>query len=172
VDMPIGNKNLHQCADAVLRLRAEYLFKNKRYQDIHFNFLSDGKPRHYNDFVGNDRSYDRFWDYMEHIFEFANTTSLFNEMNTVSKPDDVRIGDVLIEKKTPYGHAVIIVDMIQNPSGKKLVLLAQSYMPAQEIQILTNKNNPTLSPWYELKKGEIMTPEWTFKSEHLRRFEE
>ena len=170
VDLPIGNKNLHQCADAVMRLRAEYLFKEQRYSDIHFNFLSDGKPRYYESFVNGDHGYPAFWKYMEHIFEFANTTSLANELVSVSKPSLVKTGDVLIEKKSPYGHAVIIVDIAIHSSGKKLVLLAQSYMPAQEIQILTNPNNSSLSPWYELKNGQIETPEWSFKSEHLRRF--
>ena len=27
IDLPIGNKNLHQCADAVMRLRADYFYK-------------------------------------------------------------------------------------------------------------------------------------------------
>ncbi len=31
VDLPIGNKDLHQCADAVMRLRADYFYQNKQY---------------------------------------------------------------------------------------------------------------------------------------------
>lgn len=169
VDLPIGTKNLQQCADAVIRLRAEYLFGQKRYSEIHFNFLSDGKPRFYEDFVKGDHSYTAFWDYLEHIFEFANTTSLFDEMKSIPI-SQAGPGDVLIQKKQPFGHAVIIVDMVENTRGKKLYMLAQSYMPAQEIQILQNKYEPTKGSWFDLDKQEILTPEWTFKKEHLKRF--
>ena len=59
----------------------------------------------------------------------------------------MKIGDVFIKGGSP-GHAVTIVDIAINPkTNKKVFLLAQSYMPAQEIKILKNPNNSELSPW-------------------------
>ena len=108
---------------------------------------------------------------MDQVFAYANTSSLHDEM--VSVPiDDMRSGDVFIQKGTPYGHAVIVVDMAESDSGEKLFLLAQSYMPAQEIQILVNRNNRSISPWYELRNEPIVTPEWTFEPSDLRRFKD
>src|SRR4051812_13773582 len=36
LDISVGNKDLQQCADAVMRLRAEYLYSVKQYGEIHF----------------------------------------------------------------------------------------------------------------------------------------
>ena len=172
VDMEIGNRDLQQCADAVMRLRAEYLYSCVKYDDIHFNFISDGKPRYYMDYAAGDYSYLKFRKYLDYVFSYANTRSLNRELLSRDGIDDMQIGDVLIQTGNPYGHAVIVVDMAENTNGEKLFILAQSYMPAQDIQILVNRNDPQISPWYRLREGEISTPEWTFRSSDLKQFPE
>mgnify|MGYP000471731144 CR=1 FL=1 len=85
---------------------------------------------------------------------------------------EIEIGDVFIKGGFP-GHAVIVVDMAINKTNQeKVFLLAQSYMPAQELQILKNPNNQEISPWYRVSEisGELRTPEWTFKKTDLKRF--
>ena len=172
IKMDIGNKDLQQCADAVMRLRAEYLYANKRYDEIHFNFLSDGKPRYYLNYSKNDFSYKKFRKYMDYIFAYANTASLNKELNTVDNITDIKIGDVFIQTGNPYGHAIIVIDIAKHEvSGKKIFMLAQSYMPAQEIHILINPEDLDLSPWYDVNfETELNTPEWIFKKENLKRF--
>jgi len=172
VDLPIGKKDLHQCADAVMRLFAEYFYQQKMYEKIHFNFISDSKPRYYLDYVKGDTSRPTFWKYMEYIFASANTRSLQQELKPVPKYTDMRIGDVFIQTGNPYGHAILIVDVAKNPkTGETVFLLAQSYMPAQETQILSNQNDDAISPWYALDtlNPDIYTPEWLFHQKDLRR---
>lgn len=36
LNISVGDKDLQQCADAIMRLRAEYLFTLKKYNDINF----------------------------------------------------------------------------------------------------------------------------------------
>ncbi len=172
VDMEIGTRDLQQCADAVMRLRGEYLFAQKRYQDIHFNFLSDGKPRYYRDRADANYSYKSFRKYMDYIFSYANTASLKKELKPVPF-DSMQIGDVFIVQGNPYGHAIIVVDMAIHPETKeRLFMLAQSYMPAQETQVLVNPNAPSISPWYKMDvESALYTPEWTFEKGDLHRFE-
>jgi len=169
IDLPIGTKDLHQCADATMRLRADYLYQAKRYDEIAFNFISDSQPRYYTAFAKGDFSPEKYWKYLEYIFSYANTASLKDQLKTV-KYSDVKIGDLLIQKGNPYGHAVIVVDLITNGHSKK-VLLAQSYMPAQELQILDNPSSQDKSPWYDVKEGDIITPEWKFTSDDWKTWE-
>lgn len=188
VDMPIGKKDLHQCADAVMRLRADYLYVQKRYQDIHFNF-TNGFRVDYSEYVkgkriviqGNKTYWKQsaspsntaqgFEKYKEQIYMYAGTLSLSKELVPV-KIENMQIGDVFIQGGSP-GHAVIVVDMVENNQGGKMFMLAQSYMPAQEIQILVNPKDPKISPWYSLGDWwDLYTPEWNFTDEDLKRFPE
>ncbi len=171
VKLDIGKRDLHQCADAVMRLRADYLYQQKRYKDIKFNFLSDSKPRAYTTYAKGDYSYPIYWKYLEYIFAYANTSSLHDELPNVKTTQEVKIGDTFIQKGSPIGHAIIVVDLAKDSAGKTIVLLAQSYMPAQEIQILNNWNNSKLSPWYDIDQDIIKTPEWTFYPKNLKTWE-
>jgi hypothetical protein len=79
----------------------------------------------------------------------------------------IQAGDVLIRGGFP-GHAVIVADVAVNKNGKKVYLLAQSYMPAQDIHLLKNPVNPNLSPWYFADESLVIeTPEWTFHARDL-----
>ena len=187
VDMDIGEKDLQQCADAIMRLRGEYLLQEKAYDQIHFNF-TNGFRAEYSRWRNGDRikvqgnkvswyhtnteskSYQSFRRYMEWVFMYAGTLSLAKELRPVS-PREMKIGDVFIQGGSP-GHAVIIVDMaVEEISGKKQFILAQSYMPAQDIQVLQNPLATGQTPWFHLEVGQpLVTPEWTFKVTDLKRF--
>ncbi len=186
VNMDIGDKDLQQCADAIIRLRAEYLFEKNQFQDISFHF-TNGEIA---DFVKyaegfravniednmrwvkreeRDYSHDRLLEYLELVFTYAGSYSLSQELMPVRKTQDLEIGDVFIQGGFP-GHAVIVVDMIKHlETGDKQFLLAQSYMPAQELHILVNPT--THSPWYPLAtSGKLITPDWIFNYGDLKRF--
>jgi hypothetical protein len=187
IDLPIGNKDLHQCADAVMRLRAEYLWKQKKYDDIHFNF-TNGFRADYKEWMNGKRikitnntciwvqsaqssnTAKDLWNYLEVVFSYAGTLSLSKELVSVNV-NEMQIGDVFIKGGSP-GHVVIVADMAENKNtGTKLFLLLQSYMPAQEIQLLKNPTDSSLGPWYNLQFGDILyTPEWTFTKNQLMRF--
>lgn len=189
IDIDVGDKDLQQCADAVMRLRAEYLYSKGRYEDIHFNF-TNGFNADYTKFAegnrfkikGNfvawvktankDYSYETFKKYLEIVYNYAGSASLSKELKPVKNLSEIKIGDVFIQGGFP-GHAVIVVDMAKSQkTGEKIFLLAQSYMPAQDIQVLKNPEKEDLSPWYSNENLDtLVTPEWEFKKTDLKRFD-
>jgi hypothetical protein len=190
LDIDVGKRDLQQCADAVMRLRAEYLFAQKQHDQIHFNFTSgtncpwtkwrdgfrpiiSGNSVTWSKKSTFSETHENFRTYMDVVFTYAGTASLEKELLSVASMDELQSGDVLIEGGFP-GHAVLVMDVAEDTlSGKRAYLLAQSYMPAQDIHILVNPNFPDLSPWYLTQKGgSIQTPEWIFIPKDLRRFNE
>ncbi len=187
MNLPIGKRDLHQCADAVMRLRADYLRSQHRPDEIQFQF-TNGFNAMYSRWIKGERiqvsgnncqwikggekgdSDTEYWRYLEMVFNYAGTLSLSKELlpQTWNK---MEIGDVLIKGGSP-GHAVIVVDMAENKNThEKIYMLAQSYMPAQEIQILLNPAKRSTSVWYTLSTQEtIETPEWKFDKKQLKKF--
>lgn len=186
LDVDIGERDLHQCADAIMLLRAEYLYSKGLYNDLHFNFTSgfkaeyekwrqgyrikvEGNNVQYYKGAEPSNTYESFRNYMTMVMAYAGTLSLEKEMHPIDL-EDMEIGDVFIIGGSP-GHGVIIVDMAVNQEGEKVFMLAQSYMPAQQTQILINPTDEDLSPWYSLEsKEKLITPEWGFEVDALRRF--
>jgi len=157
IDISIGSQDLQQCADAVMRLRAEYLYQQKNYKAIAFNFTSGFKCDyiHYADgyrynngrwvlMEKKDYTYPNFLRYMNLVFSYAGTLSLQKELQPVTNPADIKAGDVFIKGGSP-GHCFMVMDVAENAAHKKQFLLAQSFMPAQNIQVLQNG-----SPWFSL----------------------
>lgn len=116
------------------------------------------------------KPHETFRSYLNMVSAYASTLSLEKELTKVSK-GSMEIGDVFIKGADP-GHAIIVLDMAEDKStGEKLFLLGQSYMPAQETQILCNNQDKGISPWYSLNlQGKLYTPQWTFDENQLRRF--
>jgi hypothetical protein len=188
VDIDVGKTDIQQCADAVMRMRAEYLYSIKEYELLHFNFTSGhsigfkkwaegyrtvikGNNVSWSKNASPDDSYKTFKGYMNTIFNYAGTSSLSKELKKVSDISDIKIGDVFIVGGFP-GHAVLVIDVCVNSvSGEKLFLIQQSYMPAQDIHIIKNLNNAIQSPWYSVRfASDLETPEWTFSKDQLMRF--
>jgi hypothetical protein len=173
VDLPIGKKDLHQCADAVMRLRADYLYSQARFKEISFRQAS-GRTLSYTIWLaGRTPNQTNLWTYLESVFNTANTTSL-NQQLKLKAIETLEIGDVFVTgppRGQSYGHAIIVVDKCVDKEGKVKFMLAQSYMPAQEIQILDNPATPGC-PWYDLGFGQTLdTPEWDFTPSQLKSFE-
>ncbi|SFI07159.1 DUF4846 domain-containing protein [Halpernia frigidisoli] len=184
----VGEKDLQQCADAWIRLYAEYLFAQKKFEKIGFHFTS-GQFLTWKDYekgirteevkdrvkfikaAKSDSSYENFRDYLDLIFRYAGTISLNKESEQITNNEDVKVGDFLIKPGSP-GHSVIIVGISKNISGQKLYLLAESFMPAQDIHILINPVNKKISPWYELdvNSAQTITAKYIFKPTSIKRF--
>lgn len=197
IDMDVGKRDRQQCADAVMRLRGEYLYSTGDFKKIKFNythkdttvkfadwargkrpkvveFKKNGKRRWRIDWIRSKRKgtdYKNFRQYMENVFSWAGTYSLARELKKVKDAGDIQPGDVFIQGGFP-GHAILVLDLAVNPkTGKKVFMVGQSYMPAQEFHILKNPDNPGLSPWYPVDFGDKLdTPEWAFKRTDLKRF--
>jgi len=187
LDLDVGGKDLQQCADSIIRLRAEYLRSLGCDDGIAFDFTS-GDSASWSRWRSGERpavtpegrvtwqaldrpdaTYENFRHYLDVVFSYAGSVSLSREMDPVADPSRVIPGDVFIEGGFP-GHAVIVMDVAMNEAGDRVFLLAQGFTPAQDMHILRN-NGEDISPWYRAKsEGKLLTPEWHSHFETMHRF--
>lgn len=169
IDISTGEKDLQQCADAIMRLRAEYFFEKKQFDSI--RFLKDGHSYYqYSSYTATDKnSHETLLHFMEQVFINCGTYSLEQQLKPVHHFQDLQIGDVFVKAGAP-GHAEIVADMAVNSvTGKKIFLLIEGYMPAQDIHVLLNPSDLSMGPWYELNdEKEIVTASWIFMRNQLR----
>ena len=184
VDMDFGKSANEQGADAIIFLRASYLWKTRQYTKINFNFTNGFKAEYAKWAQGYrirnnktwvktqkaDYGYQSFRKYLHLVFQYAGTASLSQELKPIGRcwAADIQAGDVIIKGGFP-GHAEIVVDVAENEKGERVVLLAQSFMPAQEIEIFPQWFSPSANG------TRLVTPAWTFysptdKTLLLRRF--
>jgi hypothetical protein len=191
IDIDTGSDDLQQGAEAVLRLHAEYLYARNDFDAISFHVSSkdmlpwnrwrkgdrpvamEGGAVTWNTQAAKpDDSYANFRKYLDAVFAHADTNTLAMDVEPIGGAEIPRIGDVYVHPGKP-GHAVIVVDMVQDTkTGRKGFLLAQSFIPAQDVHILVNAYNPQGSPWYcpDYLADNLRTPEWTFTPYELMRF--
>lgn len=189
IDVDVGSRDLQQCADSVIRLRAEYLYEKGLFDRIHFNFTNGfradfskwsqgyrikvtGNKAQWVEQGSRGTDYASFRKYLDMVFSYAGTLSLSKEMKNIPV-EEMQPGDIFLKGASP-GHCVIVLDAAENEkTGEIVFIIAQGYMPAQEMHILRNPDNAQGNPWYSMNFGEqLVTPEWTFTRDQLFRFVE
>ncbi|WP_299246630.1 DUF4846 domain-containing protein [uncultured Aquimarina sp.] len=186
LEIPVPANGLQQCADALMRMRAEYLWDQNRKDKIGFNFTSGhycswkkyaegyrpkikGNKVTFHKTASPNASKSNFYKYLNLIYTYAGTLSLHTELPKV-KVKDLTIGDMLVKPGSP-GHIEIIVDEIVNDQGDKMFLLAQGNTPAQNVCLLKNFEDTSISPWYRFKENtSVYTPSYYFEEALFIRF--
>ena len=105
VDLPMLS-NAEQCADACMRLKAEYLYQTGQYNKIKFQDVNGQSLRY-----SGGASREAFYRYLRRLYGVASTFSLCREMQP--RPlADIQPGDVFVYPGNGrlLGHAVIVVE--------------------------------------------------------------
>ena len=180
--LDVGKQDLQQCADAAMRLHAEWLWQEGRADEASypsgggaipwrrfrtgveprpsergFSWVPRGRPR------DDHANYRR---YLDAVFMWANTVSLAHATPSPERPHP---GDFFVLPGAP-GHTVVVLDVAEAADGRRVALIGQSFMPAQSFHVL--RPSQTRS-WFVLQQdGSVMTPFWRrFPGSSLRRLD-
>ncbi|MGE0326635.1 MAG: DUF4846 domain-containing protein [Polyangiaceae bacterium] len=184
VALDIGDADLQQCADAVMRLHGEWRWsqggKDQSYR------AASGTPLDYRRWAQGQRivakgasiswaatgkakdDHPSFRKFMDAVFAWSNTVAL-SRMGRHVEYSALRPGDFLVEAGNP-GHTVLVLDLVRGADGSQRVLLGQSYMPAQNFHVLKSPDGP----WFKVSADAgVKTPFWprAFTWEQLRRLD-
>jgi len=188
LNIDIGKKDLVQCADAAMKLKAGYLFEKHLYHQIKF-LTTSGNELSFENWLKGVRwkvqgsklvsyainkevnniqqEYDLFMDL---VFTYCGTYSLSKQLKAVNDSRSIQPGDVFVYGGFP-GHAVTVMAVAKNVEGERIFLLSQGYMPAQDIHILKNYANTDQNPWFNVAGiYPLNTPQWQFENGSLKRW--
>ena len=186
LDIPVPKNGLQQCADALIRIRSEYLWDTNRKAEIGFKFTSGhycswlkyaegyrpkikGNKVSFHKTATPNSSKENFYKYLNLIYMYSGTLSLYNELESI-KAKNLKIGDMLIKGGSP-GHIVMLCDEVINNKGEKLFLLFQGNTPAQSVHLVKNLDDSSISPWYQLKDDAVVpVSNYTFSNAKFVRF--
>jgi hypothetical protein len=175
VDIDVGASDLQQCADAVVRMNAEWHY-GRGDRDVSYRIAS-GVALTYEQYLAGSRAFARgnellvqpaaarladdhraFRRYLDEVFTWLNTSSLERDGAPVAWAD-LRPGDFFVMSGRPFGHAVLVLDVAMSEAGAVALLLGQSYMPAQRFQVLGSSSH---GAWFVVEPGatEVATPFW------------
>ena len=187
LDVSVPKNGLQQCADALIRLRSEYLWSKNQRSKIGFEFTSghycswkkyaegyrpkvNGSKVSFHKTASKNASKTNFYKYLNLIYTYSGTLSLYNELPKITSSNKLQVGDMLVYPGTP-GHIIMIVDEAKNENGEKRFILAQGNTPAQSVHMLKNPNDNSINPWYTLELGSyIEVPGYYFENAKFIRF--
>jgi hypothetical protein len=171
--LDVGKRDLQQCADAAIRLHAEWLWTRGRALEVSHP-LTNGdvvpfarwakgeRPSLVKNKVvwaathAPDASYAAFRAYLDFVFMYAGTLSLAHEAQVV-KNVDARPGDMFVASDPrSIGHAVVILDLARDDAGHRVALIGQSSMPAQDFHVVADRG----TAWFSLDGETVETPFW------------
>jgi hypothetical protein len=183
-ELDVGTANLQQCADSIIRLHAEWLWSSHQRERIAYHFTSGHRaswPRYaagdrahvlgsqvlWVRRAGEDSSRAAFRAYLDLVFNYAGTLSL-ERLEPRPTREALRPGDFFVLGGSP-GHAVVVLDVAAHADGRRVALLGQGFMPAQDFHVLSS--GADTAPWFPLEGDAVATPFWKpFPWSSLRRF--
>jgi hypothetical protein len=172
IELPMVSGDLQQCADSILRVRAEWL----KAQGLPVTFhATSGDEMPWARWQAGERPYEvggklqwkagteGGWEsYLARVFNWAGTRSLQYDTVAATEP---RPGYLLVAPGSP-GHAVLLLDVARKEgSGELVVLVGEGFMPAQSFHVELGP----MSGWWPYEDG-VSLPHWELPASGLRRF--
>lgn len=171
-ELDVSPVDIQQCADSVIRLHAEWRWSTGATGDVGYHFLSgdyatwsrhkagerpkvDGNRVSWTGGAPPKDDHATYRRYLDMVFNYASTISLANKSSATIEKDVLRPGDFFILPGGP-GHAILILDVAEAPDGRRVALLGQGFMPAQDFHVLSAAG----SAWFSLDGEDVDTPFW------------
>ncbi|MBU1243435.1 DUF4846 domain-containing protein [Myxococcota bacterium] len=195
VDLDTGRRDLQQCMDVLIRLRAEYLRAAGLERRISFRYTG-GRYFSWSSWqkgLRPDRttpdlklvpkaawsdSRGSFMGYLQTLF--YDTGTMHHQNEPAVAPAELAIGDFFVYppiSSTQNGHAVIVLDLAVSATGERRIVVAQGDTPATDLHVLKTPRRGTYgdpgTSWFVVPAGDFTgTFLWPtpFSWDMLRRF--